>query len=76
VTAWSILAFVVATVHAGERERVGSRRRADGLFWRAMMLFVVRPWLPRWIGESVLQAGSPGKGLLAWVLAFLLLCGL
>ncbi len=71
VTAWSILALVVAIAKssglAGAIPTIGL-----ALVFTAVMLLGVRPRLPGWIGPSALAADPPGKGLLAAVLAFLL----
>jgi Kef-type K+ transport system membrane component KefB len=71
VTAWSILAFVVAIVKAGG---LASSVLTIGLVlaFVGLMLFVVRPGLPRWIGTTAIDAEAPGKSVLAGVLAFLL----
>jgi Kef-type K+ transport system membrane component KefB len=75
VTAWIILAFVVAIVKAGG---LGGSVVTIGLvlFFAAAMLFVVRPMLPRWIGARAIAAEPPGKGVLAGMLAFLLVSAL
>jgi K+:H+ antiporter len=71
VTAWSLLAFVVAIAKAGGL--AGSVLTIGlVLIFVAVMLFIVRPGLPRWIGQPALTAEAPGKGVLAGVLAFLL----
>jgi Kef-type K+ transport system membrane component KefB len=69
VTAWSILAFVVAIVRA---TGVVSTLFSLGLVvvFVAVMLWVVRPLLPRWFGVGKLAGGVPGKGLMAAVLVF------
>jgi Kef-type K+ transport system membrane component KefB len=75
VTAWSILAFIVAIAHAGSFSSSIFALIFTTMFV-LVMLFVIRPFLPRWMGKKELEANTPGKGLLAGVLAFILLCGL
>ncbi len=70
VTAWTILAFVVAIVKAG--------RLVSSIFAIALVLvfvgimwFVIKPRLPRWIGRASIEGNAPSKGVMAGVLVFL-----
>jgi len=71
VTAWTILAFVVAiarsTSVAGAALNLGLV-----LVFVALMLLVVKPGLPRWLGRRALENAEPGKITLAVVLAVVL----
>jgi len=69
VTAWIVLAFVVAIVKAGS---LGASILSIGLvlIFVAFMLFWAKPRMPRWIGRPVLAGCAPGKGVVASVLAF------
>lgn len=71
VTAWCILAFVVAIVRATS---TGAAFLTCGLAlaFIALMLFVVRPLLPRLLGRSALHQPEPGKGTLAAVVGLVL----
>jgi Kef-type K+ transport system membrane component KefB len=73
VTAWTVLAFVVAIVKAGGL--------ASSLFslllvllFVAVMLFWIRPRVPRWLGSAALESAAPGKGVMAAVVVFLFAC--
>jgi len=68
VTAWSILAVVVAIAKAGG---VASTLFSIGLVivFVAVMLFWIKPRLPRWMASA--PAGGPGKSLTAGALVFL-----
>jgi Kef-type K+ transport system membrane component KefB len=70
VTAWSVLAFVVAFVKA---RSLGASLLSMGLVlgFVGLMWFWVRPRLPRWMGRGALPGGEPGKGLMGGVLVFL-----
>jgi Kef-type K+ transport system membrane component KefB len=70
VTAWSILAFVVAIAKA---KNVASATFNIGLVvvFVIIMLFWIKPHLPRWIGRAAQDGGMPGKGVTASVLIFL-----
>lgn len=66
VTAWSILAFVVAIVRS--TSLVGSALNlALVLAFIALMVWGVRKWLPRWLGEARLENEEPSKGTLATI---------
>jgi Kef-type K+ transport system membrane component KefB len=71
VTAWCVLAFVVATVRATS---VGAAACSLGLVavFIALMLFVIKPSLPRWLGQSALERPNPGKSVLAAVIGVVL----
>ena len=75
VTAWSILAFVVAIAHATS---VGGATFSLGLvlLFVALMLFVLKPNLPRWLGKSALDRPEPDKIVLAVVVGVVLLSAL
>lgn len=69
VTAWSILAFVVAIARSTSIAASAFNLSLVVVFV-AVMYYIVRPGLPRWIGLKNLEAESPSKGLLAitmWV---------
>ena len=67
VTAWSVLAFVVAIVKAGG---LAASLLTLGLvvLFVALMLFGLKPRMPRWLGQADTAAGAPGKGVIAAVL--------
>jgi Kef-type K+ transport system membrane component KefB len=67
VTAWSILAFVVAIAQAGSLGGA-SLSLALVLAFVALMVFGVRRALPLWLGDRRLAASEPSKGTLAVVL--------
>ena len=71
VTAWCVLAFVVAIVRATS---IGAAACSLGLVagFIALMLFVVKPNLPRWLGPAALDRTDPGKGALAIVIGVVL----
>ena len=70
-TAWAMLAFVVAIARAGS---LASTTLGLGLVlvFVAVMLFVVRPQLPRWLDVGRMAAGGPGRGAMAAVLLLIL----
>jgi Kef-type K+ transport system membrane component KefB len=70
VTAWSALAFVVAVVKAGGLA-ASVLNLALVFAFVAVMLFWIKPRLPRWIGRTALRDGVPGKGVMAGSLVFL-----
>jgi Kef-type K+ transport system membrane component KefB len=66
VTAWSLLAFVVAIVHS--TSLVGSLLTVLlALAFVALMIGVVRPGLPHWLGRTALAQDEPPRGVLAGV---------
>lgn len=70
-TAWAILAFVVAIAHAWS---LASTALCLGLVlvFVALMLWGVRPRLPRWLGVDRIEVGPPSRSVLAAVLILLL----
>ncbi len=75
VTAWTILAFVVATVRS-----VG----LGGWAWSillvlgfiALMIWVIKPWFRRQLGDARLAADDLSRGTMATVIVILLLAAL
>jgi Kef-type K+ transport system membrane component KefB len=67
VTAWSILAFVVAIARVAT---LTSTALCLGLLvvFVAAMLWVVRPRLPHWFGVDRINNGEPGRAVLSAVL--------
>jgi Kef-type K+ transport system membrane component KefB len=70
VTAWTILAFVVAIVKS---THIAACVLSIGLVlvFIAFMLFWVKPRLPRWMGSASLHNGVPGNGVMAGVIVFI-----
>jgi Kef-type K+ transport system membrane component KefB len=70
VSAWSLLALVVAIAKAGS---VASAAFSMGLvvLFVLVMLFWIKPRLPRWISRAGHGDGTPGKGVTAGVVIFL-----
>jgi Kef-type K+ transport system membrane component KefB len=64
VTAWCVLAFVVAIARATS---VGGAAFNVGLVlvFIALMLFVIKPKLPTWLGYQALERPNPSKSVLA-----------
>lgn len=73
VTAWGVLAFVVAIARATS---IGIVTLSLGLvlMFVALMLFVIKPNLPGWIGQAALERPNPSKGALAVVFGIVLAC--
>jgi Kef-type K+ transport system membrane component KefB len=71
VTAWSILAFVIAIVRATS---LGGAVFSLGLvlIFVALMLLVLKRNLPHWLGRSALERSEPSKIVLAIVLGLVL----
>src|SRR5256886_1154135 len=71
VTAWSMLAFVVAIARATS---VGGAAFNLGLVlvFVALMLFVIKPNLPNWLGQPALERPDPSKAVLAFVFGVVL----
>jgi Kef-type K+ transport system membrane component KefB len=67
VTAWSILAFVVAIARATSVE-ASALNLLLVLAFIAVMIWAVRPALPRFIGRARLENESPSRGVLALVI--------
>ena len=75
VTAWCILAFVVAIAGAAN-VRTAFLSLALVAVYVAGMIFVVKPVLGRLLGQSLLHESEPTKGVLAVVLGTVLLSAL
>ena len=75
VTAWSMLAFVVAiaraTSVAGAVFNLGLV-----LVFIAVMLLVIKPKLPNWIGQPALERPNPSKTVLAVVFVLVIVSAL
>jgi Kef-type K+ transport system membrane component KefB len=71
VTAWTILAFVVAIAHATS---VGGAAFSVGLVivFVSLMFLVIKPNLPKWLGRSAFEQPDPGKVTLAVVVGTVL----
>jgi Kef-type K+ transport system membrane component KefB len=69
VTAWTVLAFVVAIVKAG-RMSGSFVTIALVLAFVGFMCFWIKPRIPRWLGAASLASKSPSKGVTAGVLVF------
>jgi Kef-type K+ transport system membrane component KefB len=71
VTAWCMLAFVVAIARATS---VGGAAFNLGLvlIFIALMLFIVKPKLPGWLGQAALERREPSKTVLAVVFGVVL----
>jgi Kef-type K+ transport system membrane component KefB len=75
VTAWCVLAFVVAIARATS---VGGAafNLSLVLVYIALMLFVIKPKLPGWIGQSALARPDPSKVALAVVFVVVIVSAL
>ena len=75
VTAWCVLAFVVAIARATS---VGGAVFNLGLVlvFIALMLFVIKPKLPNWLGQPALDRPDPSKTVLAVVFGLVLVSAL
>jgi Kef-type K+ transport system membrane component KefB len=71
VTAWGVLAFVVAIARAASISAV-TLSLGLVLIFVALMLFVIKPNLPNWIGQPALQLPNPSKAVLAIVFGIVL----
>lgn len=67
VSAWSILAFVVAIVRSSSLGGCALNLLLVVVFV-AVMIWVVKPALPRWLGAAQLTQDEPSKGTLATVI--------
>jgi Kef-type K+ transport system membrane component KefB len=67
VTAWNLLAFVVAIARSGSVAGTAINLLLVVVFM-VLMIWVVRPGLPRWIGERRLSSDEPSGGVLATIL--------
>ena len=75
VTAWCILAFVVAIAGAANVRAAVFSLMLVALYVVAM-IFIVKPLLRRLLGQSLLQESEPTKGVLALVFGIVLLSAL
>src|SRR5207249_8905849 len=75
VTAWCMLAFVVAIARATS---IGGAAFNLGLVlvFIALTLFVIKPNLPNWLGQPALERPDPSKAVLAVVLGVVLVSAL
>ncbi len=71
VTAWSLLAFVVAIAGASSLGASAVNLLLVVLFIAAMVFGVQRA-LPRWLGQAEMEAPEPSKGLLAVIVCVVL----
>ena len=71
VTAWGVLAFVVAIARATSIGAV-TLSLALVLLFVALMLFLIKPNLPIWIGQPELERANPSKTVLAVVFGIVL----
>jgi Kef-type K+ transport system membrane component KefB len=71
VTAWCVLAFVVALVRATNLWSAGLTV-VLALAFIAVMFYVVKPGLPRWLGREAMEAAEPGREVLALVVGVVL----
>jgi Kef-type K+ transport system membrane component KefB len=71
VTAWSVLAFVIAIARATS---LGAAAVSLGLVlvFVAFMLLVIKPNLPSWIGQPALERPDPSRAVLAVVFGIVL----
>lgn len=75
VTAWSILAFVVAIAKASSLTGAGLNLLLVAGFI-AIMVLLVRKLLPIWLGEKRLASEEPSKGTLATVVCVVMAASL
>jgi len=75
VTAWSMLAFVVAIAGA---KNVGAAVTSVAfvLIFVVFMLFVIKPSLPRWLGRAALERAAPSRTVMAVVIGVALVSAL
>jgi len=71
VTAWGLLAFVVAVARSSDF-RSAAFCLGLVMVFVAVMFGLVRPNLPRWLGEDAIENAAPSRGLLATVVALVL----
>jgi Kef-type K+ transport system membrane component KefB len=71
VTAWALLAFVVAFAKATNTAAAACCLGLV-LIFVAVMLYVIKPNLPGWLGEEALERLDPTKGVLAIVIGIVL----
>ena len=75
LTAWSMLAFVVAIARATSVGRAAFKLGLV-LVFITLMLFVIKPKLPSWLGQPALERPDPSKAVLALVLGVVLVSAL
>ena len=75
VTAWCILAFVVAIAGAANVRTAAFSLMLVGVYV-AGMIFIAKPLLRRLLGRSLLHESEPSRGVLALVLGTVLLSAL
>jgi Kef-type K+ transport system membrane component KefB len=75
VTAWGLLAFVVAFAKAANTAAAACCLGLV-LIFVAVMLFVIKPNLPTWLGKEALERLDPTKGVLAIVIGIVLAAAL
>src|SRR5450432_1060677 len=75
VTAWSMLAFVVSVARATSMSGAAFSV-ALVLVFVALMLFVIKPNLPRWLGQPALERPDPSKTVLSVVIGIVLVSAL
>jgi len=71
VTAWGLLAFVVAFAKAANTAAAACCLGLV-LIFVVIMLFVIKPSLPIWLGKEALERLDPTKGVLAIVIGIVL----
>jgi len=76
VTAWSMLAFVVAIARATSLGGAAFKSRSSYWVFIALMLFVIKPKLPSWLGQPALERPDPSKAVLAVVFVVVLVSAL
>src|SRR5687768_7106639 len=75
VTAWSLLAGIVAITQAGGLAGPLGTVALVAAFV-ALMLFVVRPLLTRWLGQDGPTSAQARSGMIAWALVLMLVSAL
>lgn len=75
VTAWVVLAFVVAIVKAGGLSSA-ILSMVFVVAFVAFMLLWVKPRIPRWLGPATLESSTPAAGVMAAVVVFIFACAL
>jgi Kef-type K+ transport system membrane component KefB len=75
VTAWALLALVVAIAKSADFVSAGFCLGLV-LVFLAIMFLVVKPNLPHWLGKNALEESKPAKSTLAIVIALVLACAL
>jgi len=75
VTAWSILAFVVAIARATSVGACALNLVLVAAFI-ALMIWIVKPLLPRWLGNDRIANPEPGKGTLAIIICVVIAAAL